>query len=163
MARPLSPGNQLEKPPDQRLLEGNPNKIEIHPGLQILLGPAVAGRGLNPLQPAPRVSRDGLGSILLFGSPSLQVSKSLCAAVSQDPTADGPLSPGPLSMAGRETNLIKRSPEQSLQLLRITPLNHSLFVWGPPGMGKTEIVNQYARSKGAEVVTVRASEMESRI
>ena len=66
----------------------------------------------------------------------------------------------PFSMAGNETNLIRCTPEELLQLLQMTPRHHSLFIWGPPGIGKTELVHQFARSEGARVVTLRASEME---
>ena len=63
-------------------------------------------------------------------------------------------------MAGNDTNLIRCSPGELLELLRMTPLYHTLFVWGPPGIGKTELVRQFARSQGARLVTLRASEME---
>jgi hypothetical protein len=63
-------------------------------------------------------------------------------------------------MAGKNTNLVKCNVEEILHLLRITPPHHTAFIWGPPGIGKTDIVHQFAASEGARVVTLRASEME---
>jgi hypothetical protein len=63
-------------------------------------------------------------------------------------------------MGGGTPVLIKSSVSNTLRLLRITPDHHTVMLWGPPGIGKTDIVKQYAASKGAELVVVRASEME---
>lgn len=63
-------------------------------------------------------------------------------------------------MSATNSNLIQCSPEELMDLLRLTPRFHTLFIWGPPGIGKTDLVNQFAVSIHAQVVTVRASEME---
>lgn len=63
-------------------------------------------------------------------------------------------------MTGNASNLIQCSPEELTDILQMTPPSHTLFIWGPPGIGKTDLVNQYAASVGAGVVTIRASEME---
>jgi hypothetical protein len=63
-------------------------------------------------------------------------------------------------MGGGAPVLIRSTVSQTLRLLRITPHRHTVMLWGPPGIGKTDLVRQYAASRDADLVVIRASEME---
>ena len=63
-------------------------------------------------------------------------------------------------MASKNSACIRAGVKQLLELLAITPIDHTVGIWGPPGIGKTDVVRQFAASQGAELVTLRVSEME---
>ena len=44
-------------------------------------------------------------------------------------------------------------------LLSVVPWKQAVFIWGPPGVGKTDLVFQLAGEDGAEVLVLKASEL----
>lgn len=51
---------------------------------------------------------------------------------------------------------------QSLPILKAAMhINRPLMLWGPPGVGKSQVVAQFARSIGAELVDIRLSQYDS--
>jgi hypothetical protein len=51
------------------------------------------------------------------------------------------------------------TPAEVGRMLDVLPCTIPVFLWGPPGIGKTEVVRQAAERHGAELVVLRASEL----
>jgi hypothetical protein len=53
-------------------------------------------------------------------------------------------------------------PSQIAQAVRVgIRTNRAMFIWGPPGAGKSSVVNQVAADEGRKVIDVRLSQLES--
>ena len=57
------------------------------------------------------------------------------------------------------SNVHKHTVEETKKLLRAVPWKIPTFIWGAPGLGKTDVVNQVAAEDGADVIVLKASEM----
>jgi hypothetical protein len=56
-------------------------------------------------------------------------------------------------------NVPEVTPTQAAQIIELlSPLHASIHLWGSPGVGKTEIVKQLARKRGARLIDVRLSQ-----
>jgi hypothetical protein len=53
-------------------------------------------------------------------------------------------------------------PSQVAEAIRVgINRNRAMFIWGPPGAGKSSVVNQVAAEEGRKVIDVRLSQLES--
>lgn len=57
------------------------------------------------------------------------------------------------------SNIHEHNVEETKKLLRSIPWKVSPFIWGEPGIGKTDVVNQLAAEDDADVIVLKASEM----
>ena len=56
-------------------------------------------------------------------------------------------------------NHISSGIRDAKDMIRHTPEHIPPFLWGPPGIGKTDLVNQLAQEIGARVIVLKASEL----